>query len=98
VVNPGRPARIEKDLLRQVNWEAFYFSEPHAVERFDDDPRAYCKVLTDPVSRQRFRPGTDSPTAEFAGRRWYFLTDSTHAAFTATPDSFLVTRLPMGGR
>jgi YHS domain-containing protein len=94
-VNPERPARIEEALLRQVNWEAFYFSDPHARDLFDGDPLRYAAILPDPVSRQRFRPGDRVPSVEHAGRRWYFLSDSTRALFAATPDSFVAVRLPM---
>ena len=94
-VNPERPARIEEALLRQVNWEAVYFSDPYALTRFDAEPLAYAAILTDPVTRQRFRPGSGAPAMEYGGRRWYFLSDSTRAAFAAMPDSFVTVRLPM---
>ena len=94
-MNPERSARIEEALLRQVNWEAFYFSDPYAMARFDEDPLRYAAILTDPVTRQRFHPGTRAPSMEYGGRRWYFLSDSTRAAFSAMPDSFTAVRLPM---
>jgi YHS domain-containing protein len=75
----------------RLNWEAYFFAEKGTRERFLADPLAYCGLLTDPVSRRRFRPRRDAPSAVFAGVTYYFESDEQRARFAATPESF---RLP----
>jgi len=86
---------ISNDTRRFVNWEVFYFSDRAAVARFDRAPSRYCTVLTDPVTRARFRPGPDARHLSFDGREWYFPSDSSRAVFAAAPDSFRVPVLSM---
>lgn len=71
-----------------VNYEVFFFADEGDKRRFDADPTGSCGVLTDPVTKQRFRPGSDAPRAEFAGRTYFFLTAENKAAFEKFPDSF----------
>ena len=95
VVNPRLRGRIAEETRRRVNWEVFYLSNPGTAKVFDRDPRKYCEVLTDPVTKRRFAPGTDARKLEHAGRLWYFPSDSSYVVFAATPDSFMVPDLSM---
>lgn len=71
-----------------VNYEAFFFADEGDKRRFDADPAGSCGVLTDPVTKQRFRPGSDAPRMEFAGRTYFFFSAESKAAFEQTPDTF----------
>lgn len=90
LLNPGRPAVLDAEHRAALNHEIYYFSDLEARKRFMKDPLWYCGLLTDPVSRVRFRPTKKSPHTEYNGRPFYFATDSTLAAFRAMPDSFAV--------
>lgn len=95
VVDPARPGVVSAQTRRFVNWEVFYLADARAAARFDADPCRYCTVLTDPVTRQRFRPGPDAPHLRHGGRVWYFPSDSSRAVFAAAPDSSRVPELTM---
>jgi YHS domain-containing protein len=94
-LNDRVPARIENEYLSRVNYEAYYFAELAEKRRFDGDPARFCGFVTDPVSKERFRPRPESPRAEFAGRPWFFVSDANHMMFEAMPDSFLSPRYSM---
>ena len=68
-----------------VNYESFFFADEADKRRFDADPADSCGILTDPVTKERFRPGSASPRATFGGRAYYFLTEASKLAFEANP-------------
>jgi YHS domain-containing protein len=78
-----------------VNHEAFFFAGPGAKRTFDEHPERYCRLLTDPVSGERFQPREDSLRTEHGGRPFFFVTEATRKAFSADPDSFSVPHLRM---
>ncbi len=78
-----------------VNFEAYYFSERRLLQQFRGDPLRYCGILTDPVTRQRFRPAKNSRPYPYKNRSYYFVSDSTYAVFVAAPDSFAFPRVKM---
>ena len=90
VVDPARPAQLVPELRTYVNYEVFFFCDAAAKAAFEKDPVRYCGVLTDPVSRHRFRPAPGALHRDYMGRAYYFQSDSTLAVFTADPDSFAV--------
>ncbi len=90
IMNPDRAAVLDADHRAMINYEIYFFSDLDARKRFMKDPLWYCGVLTDPVDRARFRPTEKSPRTEYNGRRYFFSSDSTRAAFRAMPDSFAV--------
>jgi YHS domain-containing protein len=71
-----------------VNYEVFFFADEGDKRRFDADPTGTCGILTDPVTKQRFRPGSDAPRVEFGGRTYFFLTAENKTAFEKSPDAF----------
>jgi YHS domain-containing protein len=79
-VDPARRVFIGHDL--------FYFADAASQARFEKDPLRWAKRLTDPVTLKRFAPTARSPRATHMGRRYWFASDSTFAAFQAMPDSF----------
>lgn len=94
-VEPSRSAVIDAAHRSFVNWEIFFFADGETKARFDADPARYCGVLTDPVSRQRFRPGTRSPVSRYDGRTYLFLTDDHKAAFDADPSAYATVNFDM---
>jgi len=73
-----------------VNHEIYFFSNRGALDRFRKQPLRYCGIVTDPVSRARFRPTARSPHRDYHGRPYFFTSDSTRLTFQAAPDSFAV--------
>lgn len=92
----ARPALLDPQYRAQVNWEFYFFANAKELSRFRSDPEHYCDVVTDPVSRMRFRPGDRSPRTEHGGKPFFFESEANLALFTATPDSFAVPRPRMG--
>jgi YHS domain-containing protein len=85
-VRPARRAIFDSSLRMKVNQDIFFFSNTSAMKTFRKDPIRYCGVLTDPVSRERFRPTRQSPHVTFRGREYYFAADATLARFQAQPE------------
>ena len=94
-VDAAQPARLDSLHRARVNYEFYFFASDKARARFAKDPVGTCGLLTDPVSRVRFRPTPTSPHAEYAGIPFYFESPATRQAFAAMPDSFLLPRLNM---
>ncbi len=86
-----RPAVIDTDHCVRLNWEAFFFADKWERERFLSDPILYCGLLTDPISRQRFRPTSASPRFVHSGVTYYFENAENRAHFEESPDKH---RLP----
>jgi YHS domain-containing protein len=84
-VDPSRKAVIDAAHRSFVNWEAYFFADLDTKRRFDDDPLRWCGVVTDPVSRQRFAPGTNSPRASYDGRVYFFYTADDKTKFESMP-------------
>ena len=87
VLDPKKPAVLDAAHRSFVNYETFFFADEADKRRFDADPTGSCGVLTDPVTKQRFRPGSASPRTTFGGRAYYFLNDATKAAFEKNPEA-----------
>ena len=86
-----REAVIDADHCARLNYEAFFFADRWERERFVSDPVTYCGLLTDPISRRRFRPRADSPRASHRGVTYFFESAENRARFEEAPDLF---RLP----
>jgi YHS domain-containing protein len=91
-VNPKEKAVVNAQLRAYVNHEIYFFSNEKAMKRFRKDPLKYCGLLTDVVTKTRFRPTKKSPKTEYMMRPYYFTSDSTLLAFKSMPDSFAVRR------
>jgi YHS domain-containing protein len=85
-----RPAVVQRDARTQVNYEFFYFADAESKQRFDGDPLRWCGTVTDPISRQRFRPTQASARTEHNGVPFFFESQETQLQFAAHPDSFAV--------
>ncbi len=88
--DPLRRAVLDDRHQVRLNYEAFFFSETTMVEEFRADPVRFCGLLTDPVSKRRFRPKSSSPRIEFEGVAYYFETRETHERFRRRPHAHAV--------
>jgi YHS domain-containing protein len=91
-MSPGRAARVDSSLRVFVGHDLFYFADAGSRARFVKAPLRYCRRLTDPVTLGRFTPTTRSPHLDYAGRPYWFASDSTFTVFKAMPDSFAMRR------
>jgi YHS domain-containing protein len=91
-MDTSREAILDFAHRSRVNFENFYFADLESKARFDVEPAASAGILTDPVSRVRFRPTAASPRLVHNGHPYFFASDSTQALFAALPDSFPVTK------
>jgi YHS domain-containing protein len=83
-----KPAVLDAAHRSFVDYETFFFANEDDKRRFDADPTASCGILTDPVSKDRFRPGSDSPRGSFDGRAYVFFSEANKLAFEKTPEAF----------
>lgn len=86
-----RAAVIDAEHCARVNYEAYFFADAWERERFLSDVVTYCGLLTDPISRRRFRPRADSPRAVHAGVTYYFEDEANRLLFESAPEAY---RLP----
>jgi len=89
--DPRRPAVLDAEHCVRLNHEAWFFADTASRERFLADPQQFCGLLTDPVSKQRFRPRRGAPSAQAGGVTYLFETDAHRAAFERDPERY---RLP----
>jgi YHS domain-containing protein len=81
----GKRPLIDSSLRERVNYEIYYFASAVEKDRFRKDPLRHCGKVTDPITKQRFRPTSLSPSTTYGGRLYYFSADSTRARFLANP-------------
>lgn len=86
-LDPKRSAVLDVAHRSFVNYETFFFADEADRRRFDADPSASCGILTDPVTKERFRPGSDSPRGTFGGRTYFFLNATNKVAFEKNPEA-----------
>lgn len=86
-LDPNRSAVLDVAHRSFVNYETFFFADEADRRRFDADPSASCGILTDPVTKERFRPGSDSPRGTFGGRTYFFLNETNKVAFEKNPEA-----------
>ena len=83
-----QPAIIDAEHCVRLNYEAYFFGNLWTREQFVSDPTVYCGLLTDPVSKRRFRPSESSPRASHEEVTYYFESESNRATFEADPAAF----------
>ena len=87
-VEPTRPAVLDVAHRAQIGKDWFFFSSPAAKKKFEANPLAYVKALSDPVTHVRFKPTATSFKMEYRGNTFYFVDPASRALFAALPDSF----------
>ena len=90
-LDPLEAAVIDEQHAMRVNYETYLFATNAARETFRADVVRYCGLVTDPVTKRRFRPGEASPSYEHQGVLYYFEGLDEYEAFVARPDDY---RLP----
>jgi YHS domain-containing protein len=85
-----REAILDDEHLVRLNYEAFFFADEASRGTFLEDPVTYCGLLTDPVTKGRFRPRRGGPSVEHEGVRYYFATWTSHQRFVAEPARFVL--------
>ncbi len=98
VVDPSRDAVLDPAHRVFVNWETYYLCDDAALAAFRAAPWRYAGMVTDPVSRERFRPDGTSPTAAHGGRLFYFAADEHARTFAADPAAHATPQVPYAGR
>ena len=86
-----QPAILDAEHCVRLNYEAFFFGDLWTRERFASDPWRYCGYLTDPVSRERFRPSEGSPRTRHEQVTYYFQSEDNREIFKEDPEVY---RLP----
>lgn len=87
-IDARRPAVLDPEHRSFVDFETFFFADVADKRRFDADPTGSCGILTDPVTKRRFRPGSGSPRSSHADRTYVFLDTASKEAFEKSPDAF----------
>ena len=93
--DPAKPAHLDSLHCARVNWEFYYFADRAERQRFAAAPASFCSLVTDPVSRKRFRPKPKSPHMQHTGVPFYFESAQNLKDFAAMPDSFATPRYRM---
>ncbi len=86
LLDRGKPAILDVAHRSFVNYETFFFADESEKRLFDADPTASCGVLTDPVTKQRFRPASDAPRLAYGGRIYLFIDEANKLAFEKNPE------------
>jgi len=94
-LDPEASAVLDADHVAFVNWEAYFFSTPALRDEFLRLPERYCGLVTDPVSRERFRPDESSPRLDHGGRPYFFRSEETLATFRESPEMYALPRHEM---
>jgi len=88
--DPGREAILDDEHQVRINYEAFFFADTESRNRFAADPRAFCGLLTDPVSKTRFRPDNPHLSVRHGGVLYYFPNTSSWRRFLEDPERYVL--------
>ena len=91
----SRPAVLDAAHCVRFNYEAFFFAGDETRARFLAEPLTYCGLLTDPVSKRRFRPCASSERVEHGGVTYWFEEAAHRAQFEMDPDMYRLPRWVM---
>lgn len=83
-----KSARVDAKLRAYVNHEIFYFADEASRQKFRTTPIKFVGVLTDPVSRARFKPTAKSPRADWESRPYFFESAESRAKFVESPQKY----------
>ena len=94
-VDNSRPAVIDAAYRVSLGYETYFFADSTNLNAFLEKPYRYCGRLTDPITKKRFAPTVDSPTAEYHGHTYVFASASTHSMFESMPDMYYLPNYTM---
>ena len=88
-------ARINAGSCAFVNYEVYFLASPDNLRAFIRAPYKYSGAVTDPVSGERFHPGSTSPRRTRGGRVFYFSAETNAREFDERRDQFAPPRVEM---
>ena len=94
-VEPSRPAVISDDYRVMIGFESFFFSDSTALRAFFSELPRFCGTLTDPVTKERFHPDSESPRFDYNNRTYLFASESSYSMFKAMPDMYYLPNYSM---
>lgn len=97
VVDPSKPALLDEAHRVFVNWETYYLSSDKALAKFRAYPLKYVGTVTDPVTRERFRPTKKHTRIEHEGRVIWFAQPQNEARFRMGPEAYIPPMIGMQG-
>lgn len=83
-----KAAKVDAGLRAYVNHEIFYFADDAARRKFRAAPLKYVGLVTDPVSKARFKPTAASPRAEWESRPFFFQSAENRTRFAEEPAKY----------
>lgn len=95
-LDPTRPALMDSAHVVRVNYETYLFADTFGRETFRADPVRYCGLVTDPVSRARFRPEPDAPRTTHERVLYVFESAANLETFESEPDLYRLPGFAMG--
>lgn len=95
-IDPTRPALMDSAHVMRVNYETYLFADTFGRETFRADPVRYCGLVTDPVSRVRFRPAPDAPRTTHERVLYLFQDAANLETFESDPDLYRLPGYAMG--
>jgi YHS domain-containing protein len=93
--DPRLPAVLDDGHCVRLNYEAWFFADAAGRERFLANPLASCGLLTDPVSKLRFRPRADAASARHGEVTYYFESEEHRLLFEQDPERYRLPRWAM---
>ena len=94
-VDPSRSAIVDSSYMVMLGFETFFFADSANISRFLDDIPRYSGGITDPVSKERFIPDSNSPKSEFMGSTFIFASELTHETFEKMPSMYFLPNYKM---
>jgi hypothetical protein len=94
-LDPRRAAVLDDAHCVRLNHEAFFFADAESRDRFVAEPLRWCGLLTDPVTKRRFRPGASSESVEHAGVTYWFEMACDADVFAKDPEMYRLFRWVM---
>ena len=96
--DPSRPAVLDAEHAVRVNYETYLFADLAARDAFRRDIVRFCGLVTDPVTKRRFRPKVTSPRSvdDQTGVAYLFESEGARDMFTQRPEAFRLPGYRMG--
>lgn len=98
IVDRTRDAVFDAAHRAFVNYEIYYFSSEEDLQKFVAAPYKYVGEVTDPVTRDRFRPTAGSPWRSYQGRLFYLESAQTATTFDTAPSDYGVLKPAMAAK
>lgn len=81
-------AILDMEHRTSIGYETYFFSSEAAKHAFDSDIARHCGILTDPVTKRRFRPTSAPHRTLYRERLYIFPADSCKISFDMMPEMY----------